>query len=559
LSEIIYAQPPTISYQSTITGLSNPLAVVNAGDGSNRLFIVEQGGLIKVWDGNSTSPFINLGATGANIITYNGERGLLGLAFHPNFDGVNNRYFYVYYADLNSDITISRFQTMAGNSNIGDPSTGQVIITIPHPGFTNHYGGTLIFGPDGYLYFATGDGGSANDPNNNAQNGNSLLGKVIRIDVNNTDPPTYPMYAVPADNPYVSDPAVDDRIWALGLRNPFRWSFDRANGNMWIGDVGQGAKEEVDFRPAGSTGHVNYGWHCYEGTIPTPFLDPPCAAPPPDNVFPIFDYDNPNGPNPPSSAVTGGYVYRGTEYAGFIGYYIATDYYSGTVYLIWPNGSGWSSAAQTGLQNGIAGFGEAENGDLYAASQATGTVYKVAATGGTPLPVLLTSFSVKHFLKYNELTWSTGFEQGTSRFHIEFGTDGNNFSRAGSIAASRNSNGSNYSFQHKIMMTTNLYYRLGIEDDNGSIRYSSILKVAFAAIDSIGVYPSLIRGGILNLTLSGPANKLQLFNSQGQLVYQKELEPISGTLIINLPPLPGGLYFLQVLGREKETAKVIIE
>jgi glucose/arabinose dehydrogenase len=482
----------------------------------------------------------------------------LGLAFHPNFDGVSNRYFYVYYADLNSDIAISRFQTTMGNSNTGDPSTGQVIITIPHPGFTNHYGGTLIFGPDGYLYFATGDGGSANDPNNNAQNGNSLLGKVLRIDVNTTNPPTYPTYAVPADNPYISDASVDDRIWALGLRNPFRWSFDRANGNMWIGDVGQGAKEEVDFRPAGSTGHVNYGWRCYEGSIPTPFLDQPCTSPPPDNVFPIFDYDNPNGPNPPSSAVTGGYVYRGTEYAGFIGYYMAADYYSGTVYLIWPNGSSWSSQPQTGLQTGIAGFGEAENGDLYAASQATGTVYKVVATGGAPLPVLLTGFSVKHYPSYNELSWSTGFEQGTARFYVEYGTDGSHFSRAGSIAATRSSNGSNYAFQHQVTMTTNLYYRLAIEDDDGSIRYSKVLRVALTEND-ITIFPNVVRNGVLHLILPQPANNLKVFNSKGQLVYKKNLAPVSGTMMITLPRLPGGIYFVQVLGSEIRTAKVILE
>ncbi|MDQ2753488.1 MAG: PQQ-dependent sugar dehydrogenase, partial [Bacteroidota bacterium] len=152
------------------------------------------------------------------------------------------------------------------------PSTGTVIITIPHPTNANHNGGKLNFGTDGYLYFGTGDGGSSNDPPNNAQTGTVLLGKMLRIDIDHAGPAGHPNYAIPADNPYVGSGTIAGEVWNLGLRNPFRWSFDRANGNMWIGDVGQAAEEEVDFRPADSTGHNNFGWHCYEGYIHTPAL-----------------------------------------------------------------------------------------------------------------------------------------------------------------------------------------------------------------------------------------------------------------------------------------------
>ena len=215
--QFLSAQPPVITYSPVITGLTQPIDLVNAGDGSNRLFIAQQNGLIRMWNGSVLSDFLDVGSSGENLISFGGESGLLSLVFHPSYDGISNRYFFIYYTDLNGDIAIRRYETLAGNPNLADISSDVEILTIPHPTNSNHNGGKLNFGPDGYLYFATGDGGAANDPPNNAQNGASLLGKMIRIDVDNTNPPTYPNYAVPADNPYVSDPAIDDRIWALGL------------------------------------------------------------------------------------------------------------------------------------------------------------------------------------------------------------------------------------------------------------------------------------------------------------------------------------------------------
>ena len=238
LASTVFSQPPAINYQSVITGLSAPIDIVNAHDGSNRLFIVQQGGVIKVWNGTALSNFIDL----SSVISTGGERGLLSMAFHPNFNGTSNRYFFVYYTNTNGDIEVSRYQTTLGNSNTGDASTGTVIITIPHPTNSNHNGGKLNFGSDGYLYFATGDGGGANDVPNNAQNGNVLLGKMLRIDIDNTDPPDHPNYAIPPANPYIGVSGFLPEIYNLGLRNPFRWSFDRTTGDMWIGDVGQSAK-----------------------------------------------------------------------------------------------------------------------------------------------------------------------------------------------------------------------------------------------------------------------------------------------------------------------------
>ena len=549
----VFSQPPTIGFQPVITGLSAPIDIVNAGDGSNRLFIVQQGGIIKVWNGSTLSDFINI----ASIISTGGERGLLSLVFHPDFDGVNNRFFFVYYTNTNGDVEISRYQTTAGNSNTGDVNTKTTIITIPHPGQSNHNGGKIIFGTDGYLYFATGDGGGANDVPNNAQNGNVLLGKMIRIDVNTLTAQTYGQYTIPPDNPYVNDPAILDEIWALGLRNPFRWSFDRANGNMWIGDVGQGAKEEVNFRLAGSTSHVNYGWRCFEGSISTPDVTD-CT--PLDNVFPVFDYDNPNGAASPSSAVTGGYVYRGNEFANFRGYYIATDFYSGTLYFLWPNGTGgFNSSSQTiGTQTFIAAFGEAEDGTLYAASQATNTVYKLVATGGTPLPVGLQKFNVKHFDGYNEVKWSTAFEQGISKFTIEYSTDGNHFNHEAQVPASRNINGSEYSYRHFLSTSGDVFYRLTIEEDNGRVSFSSILRIGTSSNPTTKIYPAFIEDRSVNLSTSIPAKKLQLINSNGAIVFEKNLNGIVGAMTIYLPRLPAGMYVVNIITESQSGRHKII-
>lgn len=544
ISIFSFAQPPVISYLAEITGLSAPVDIVNAGDGTNRLFIVQQAGIIQVRNGLTVTQFANFGTTGANIITSGGERGLLSMAFHPWYDGVSNRYFYIYYTDLSGNIAVSRCETTIGNINTADISTLTNIITIPHPGASNHNGGKLNFGPDGYLYFATGDGGGSNDVPNNAQTGTVLLGKMLRIDIDQTS--AFGNYAVPLDNPYIADPNTDDRIWALGLRNPYRWSFDRLTGDMWIGDVGQGAFEEINFRPAASTGGVNYGWRCYEGYASTPGV-PDCI--PVDYVPPVYDYPNPSSG---SSSVVGGFVYRGSEFPNFRGYYMATDVYSGDVFMLWPNGSGgFDSSVQTSMPvSFIVAFGEAEDGTLYAASQGTNTVYKVIATGGTVLPVKMESFTGLARNGYNELHWKTATEQHTTRFHIEYSKNGSSFSRAGTVPATGNMNGSRYRFSHITSNQAATFYRLAIEDNNGSVAYSDIIRLAGITQQNVRVYSTVINNRILQIESNGSMLHLvKLFSSNGMLVYKKEISGLQGTITCALPvSLAGGMYFVEIAG-----------
>src|SRR5215831_16505525 len=238
----VFAQP-TLGFNKIISGLTSPVDIKNAGDGSKRLFIVEQSGTVKIYKNSNllSKPFLDI----SNLTVYKGtEKGLLSIAFHPKFS--INRYFFIYYNNTNGDITLARYRVSKTNADSADPGSGVILFSRPKPGgFGNHNGGTLQFGKDGYLYLSIGDGGSEGDPFHNGQNGQTFYGKMLRLDV---DVKEKPYYTIPPDNPFVNDPNILDEIYHLGLRNPWKWSFDRQTGDMWIGDVGQDSLEEVDFR-----------------------------------------------------------------------------------------------------------------------------------------------------------------------------------------------------------------------------------------------------------------------------------------------------------------------
>lgn len=351
----------TIKAEPVVTGLSSPVDITHAGDGSGRLFIILQGGRIVIFDGVQilSPPFLDI----TSLVSSGGERGLLGAAFHPNY--VGNGFFYVSYTDAAGDSVIARY-SVSVDPNRADSASGVILLTITQP-FSNHNGGQLQFGPDGYLYISIGDGGSGGDPQNNGQNLGNLLGKILRIDVDSGFP-----FAVPADNPFVGVGGAREEIWSYGLRNPWRFSFDRLTGDMFIGDVGQNSWEEVDFQPANSTGGENYGWRLMEGNS---CFNPAINCNNGTLTLPILVYDHSVG-----CSVTGGYLYRGSKNPNLNGLYLYGDFCSGLIWGAQEDGlGGWNTAVLLDTNFSISTFGEDESGEIYFAhlSATDGTIYQV--------------------------------------------------------------------------------------------------------------------------------------------------------------------------------------
>ena len=311
----LYAQD--IDIELFQNGFSSPVDLQNAGD--DRLFVVEQGGRIKILQADGTinsDLYLNI----SSLVSSGSEQGLLGLAFHPDYN--NNGYFYINYTKTNGDTRISRFSVDPTNPDIALSGSEFTIIEYDQP-FSNHNGGGIAFGADGYLYIATGDGGNGGDPGNRAQNTTILLGKLLRIDIDNTS--TGRNYSIPSDNPFAGSAVNAEEIWAYGLRNPWRFSFDSLNQDIWIGDVGQQNVEEID--RAGSTeAGLNYGWRCYEGS--DPFNTSGCP-PMQDLTFPIAEYSSSSATS--NCSITGGYVYRGSNYPVMEGLYFFADVCSGLI------------------------------------------------------------------------------------------------------------------------------------------------------------------------------------------------------------------------------------
>ena len=338
--------PTTLTLQPFANGVLEPTTITHAGD--ERLFVVERAGrVLIIWpDGTiEPTPFLDIQA---KTVLNTSEQGLLGLAFHPQF--ATNSYLYVYYSDLEGDIVLSRFNLAAGNPNLADVNSEFVLLALPHS--TNfHYGGSLAFSPqDHYLYVSVGE----NTQPNNAQNGNNLLGKILRLDVDTGNP-----YAIPPDNPFVADPNIRDEIWAMGLRNPWRATFDRVTGDLFIADVGNENWEEVNVHRVHDPAGQNYGWPCYEGPAP---LQTNNCGPAEDYTFPVWAMSHDEG----YCSVIGGYVYRGQAPAGN-GLYLFTDFcYRTTLLGIHQSLSGqWVATALPANDVYWTTFGEDVNGELY--------------------------------------------------------------------------------------------------------------------------------------------------------------------------------------------------
>lgn len=333
------------------------------------MYVVQQQGKIRIVNPAGTlvgSDFLDI----SSLVTQSGgEQGLLGLAFHPDYAA--NGYFFVNYTKAADGATrISRFSRSSANPLVADPSSEVPVLDIAQP-FTNHNGGCVEFGPDGYLYIGMGDGGSAGDPGNRAQNPTELLGKILRLDVNSLP------YQIPITNPYSGQTDTLPQIWAMGVRNPWRFSFDRLTGDLWIGDVGQGNWEEVDFQPASSTGGENYGWRCYEGTAA--YNTSGCQ---PQNFYkaPVNTFSHANG----NCSITGGYLYRGANEGDLYNKYIYTDYCSGTFYETHGNGIGWTSNVLNSFSHSFSTFAEDHQGELYVADVSSGDIYRLSTSACAP-------------------------------------------------------------------------------------------------------------------------------------------------------------------------------
>lgn len=342
------------------TNLDRPVDIMDALDGSGRLFIVLQGGKIVIHNGTTvlSTPFLNI----TSAVTCCGEQGLLSLAFHPNYK--TNGFFYVYYVNTSGNLVLARYK-VSGNPNIANAASKKTLMTILHPTYGNHNGGKLQFGKDGYLYISVGDGGGGGDQSNNAQNLGKLLGKILRIDVSSGFP-----YTIPPNNPFVNISGAKKEIWAYGCRNPWRFSFDKVSGAMYMADVGQNNWEEVNFQPV-STGGTNYGWrkmegkHCYNpatncnnGTL----------------KLPILEYTHSVG-----CSITGGYVYRGSAIPTLYGTYLYADYCKGIIWGAKKSNNVWTSSQLLATGKKISTFGESKSGELFITHHAanTGAIYKI--------------------------------------------------------------------------------------------------------------------------------------------------------------------------------------
>jgi glucose/arabinose dehydrogenase len=338
--------------------------VTHAGDNRDRLFVVEQAGQIRLIENGTLlqTPFLNI----SNRVSSNGERGLLGMAFPPDY--ASKGYFYVNYTNLQGNTVIARYR-LGSNSNQADPNSEQIILTIDQP-FANHNGGQLAFGPDGYLYIGTGDGGGGGDPQNNAQNPASLLGKILRIDVESG----VVTYAIPNNNPFRSPTdGIRDEIWASGLRNPWRFSFDRLTGDLYIADVGQANFEEINFQVTNSPGGENYGWRRFEGDLPYTGSSSRTGL-----TFPVAGYDHTQG-----ASITGGFVYRGPQ-TDSQGVYLYGDFVNGKIWGLQREGNTWNSRLLLDTDLTISTFGEDDAGNLYVADY-RGSVYRLTLSAASNL------------------------------------------------------------------------------------------------------------------------------------------------------------------------------
>ncbi len=541
ISESLHSQPNIIFTPVITNGLNSPVDVVDPNDGTNRVFIVQRGGTIRVFD-NTFALLSNNFLTIGTDFTSGGERGLLSLVFHPDYE--NNRYFFVYYTNGAGGVNIDRFRTDANNPNAVAASSRTNILSVSKPVvYDNHNGGKLNFGSDGHLYAGFGDSGDGGDPGNLSQNGNSLWGKMIRINVDNFD--VAPYYTIPLDNPFITDPNVLDEIFSLGLRNPWRWSFDRLTGNTWIADVGQNEREEVNNLSPTQARGANYGWRCYEGTLP---YNTTGCLPANNYVQPVLEYPHNNTTG--GFSITGGYVYRGSQYPAMRGYYLSVDFVSNIGFI--TNVNTLSTTLQSGFPGGIAGFGERANGELLALTLGGRLL---ALSTNTVLPIQLLSFSGQTINNSNQLTWQIQNDGSLKHFDVESSADGIAFQKISSLVPGNN----NQFVFREIAVNKTTFYRLKMIHLDATISFSNQIQLINGRWAEKNIIEKNIAGvNTLRIHVNiGDNSNFNLLNSLGQVVYS--ISNYQPNQIIRLGRLPKGLYLASVtLNGKSHTEKIMV-
>jgi hypothetical protein len=497
-----------ISLESFASGFTRPVDIAHAGDGSGRLFVVEQAGIIRIVDKLEqivSIPFLDIQT---KVDDSDNEEGLLGLAFDPDYK--NNGYFYVNYVNSNSGrkSIIERY-TVSADSNLVNTNSGVVILSIDQFA-SNHNGGDINFGPDGYLYIATGDGGGGGDPGEHGQNMNSLLGKLLRIDVSSLP------YTIPTDNPFIDAQDTMPEIWSYGLRNPWRFSFDRKNGALWIADVGQGDWEEINFADSLDRGGQNYGWDCLEGNHS--FENTDCAGL--TFTAPIYEYGHGTG-----RSITGGYVLRSRHYNNFTGQYIFADYVTNKVWLLqqYQNQTVSVSEVTPGISR-ISTFGQDEEGRIYAASLSEGTIYQLVESG--LFPIELISFSILRQEKRVLLEWETGIELDASHFEIEKRKNNGGFQSIGIIPVkgTEYNDKTMYQFEDPVYKPGKYQYRLKSIDLDGSFSYSMIRHIEITDLTDLQIKPNPAKDIIhIHVPQKFEAGIIEIFNLGGQVLQSKNI------------------------------------
>lgn len=522
--------------EPVVSGLIQPVDIANAGDQSGRLFIVERAGIIKILDAGGallSEPFLDITA---KVDRSGGEEGLLGLVFHPQY--ASNGYFFIYYTQNESNgghAVLERYQVSTTDPDKADPQSATEVLQINQPQ-ENHNGGDLAFGPQGNLYLGLGDGGSGNDPGERSQDLTLPLGKILRINVDQLP------YSIPSDNPFAMASGDTVReIWAWGLRNPWRFSFDN-NYDLWIGDVGQSAREEINYIPAAQNQPgLNYGWDCREGNIPCSGCgNDQCTGL--DFTEPVYWY----GPGPGLS-VTGGYVLRGEYYDQYEGHYVFADFARNELRTLKVSGvqSVMVTEAQTAQK--ISTFGKDEKDRVYAADY-TGTIYRLTESG--LLPVDLLAVHLQKHQKKILLDWQTGFELDVSHFEIERSFENEPFKQIGVVPATADgSEMNNYHYFDVNPMPGRYAYRLKTMDLDGSFTYSMTLTISVDPTTELEIMPNPAKNKI-RAFFSGLNGRgtVQVVSLNGTVLKQMDLENIQNNAVeIDVSDLERGLMLLRYL------------